>query len=219
IATLAAGAGRTVQYSISSMIVGLVIGILCAVGRNSRVAALRILCAAYVEFVRNTPLLVQILIIYFGLPAAGVRLDANTAAIIALIFNFGAYATEIVRSGIEAVPPGQIEAAEALGLNRFEIFRHVVILPALEKVYPALVSQFTLLMLGSAVVSAIGAHELTSSANAIGSRTFRSFEIYLITTAAYLGLALAFRGGLSLIARLIFPRRRALGARAVGAHS
>jgi polar amino acid transport system permease protein len=155
-----------------------------------------------VEFVRNTPLLIQIFIIFFGLPNMGLRLSADQAAVVALVFNFGAYATEIVRAGIEAVPRGQIEAAQSIGLTRFEIFRHVVILPALERVYPALVSQFTLLMLGSSIVSAIGANELTSAANSIQSRNFRSFEVYTIATVLYLGLA------------ILFPRRRAIGVAA-----
>jgi polar amino acid transport system permease protein len=141
-------------------------------------------------------------------------LDADQAAIIAMTINFGAYATEIVRAGIEAVPKAQIEAGQSLGLTKLEIFRYVIILPALERVYPALVSQFTLLMLGSSIVSAIGANELTSAANAIQSRNFRSFEVYLIATGLYIGLTLAFRGAFGVLAETLFPRRRAVGVAA-----
>lgn len=205
------GAVRTLLYSLCGMVFGLSIGTVCAVWRNSRLTLLRMIAGTYVEFIRNTPLLIQIFLIFFGLPSLGIRLTADQAAIIALTFNFGAYATEIVRAGIEAVPRSQIEAGQSLGLTPFEIFRHVIILPAFERVYPAFVSQFTLLMLGSSIVSAIGANELTSAANAIQSRNFRSFEVYAIATLAYLGLTLLFRGGFALLGHVIFPRRRVIG--------
>jgi polar amino acid transport system permease protein len=205
------GALHTLLYSVVGMIVGLAIGIVGATWRRSRNVLLRNVAGAYVEFVRNTPLLIQIFLIFFGLPSLGIRLSSDQAAITALIFNFGAYATEIVRAGIDAVPKGEIEAGQSLGLNWFELLRYVIILPALERVYPALISQFTLLMLGSSIVSAIGANELTSAANAIQSRTFRSFEVYAIATLLYLSLTLAFRGGFWALARTIFPRRRVVG--------
>lgn len=210
-AFLLSGALRTMLYSLFGMIVGLTIGVIGATWRNSSQRLLRGIAGAYVEFVRNTPLLIQIFLIFFGLPSLGIRLSSDQAAILALIFNFGAYATEIVRAGMEAVPKGEIEAGQSLGLTWFELLRHVILLPALERVYPALISQFTLLMLGSSIVSAIGANELTSAANAIQSRTFRSFEVYLIATAFYLGLTLAFRSGFWALALAIFPRRRAVG--------
>jgi polar amino acid transport system permease protein len=210
-ATLLQGALRTLAYSAAGMAVGLSIGVVFATWRNSNYFVLRTISGSYVEFVRNTPLLIQLFLIFFGLPMLGLRLSSDQAAIVALIFNFGAYATEIVRAGIEAVPSGQIEAGKAIGLSRFEIFRHVIILPALERVYPALISQFTLLMLGSSIVSAIGANELTSAANAIQSRNFRSFEVYAVTTLAYLGLTLLFRIGFGGLAFWLFPRRRVIG--------
>jgi polar amino acid transport system permease protein len=212
---LFAGAGRTVLFALAGMIVGLSVGIVGAVWRTSRFALLRLLAGSYVEFVRNTPLLIQLFIIFFGLPALGLRLSPDQAAIAALLFNFGAYATEIVRAGIEAVPPAQVEAAQSLGLSRGEVFRHVVIMPALERVYPALVSQFTLLMLGSSIVTAIGANELTSAANSIQSRTFRSFEVYAAATLFYLGLTFLFRAGFWTLARYLFPRRRHVGVAAI----
>ncbi|MES2534256.1 MAG: amino acid ABC transporter permease [Pseudomonadota bacterium] len=205
------GAVRTIVFSVGGMIVGLAVGILCAVWRIGSNPVLKAISGAYVEFVRNTPLLVQLFIIYFGLPALGIRMAADTAAMIALIFNFGAYATEIVRAGIEAMPRGQIEAAWSLGLARWEIFRHVIILPALERVYPSLASQFTLLMLGTSIVSVIGASELTSAANSVQAQNFRSFEVYLTATAMYLTLTLGFRLMFSMLALVIFPRRRVVG--------
>jgi polar amino acid transport system permease protein len=208
------GALRTVLYTLVGMSIGLSIGIVGAVWRGSRIWPLRIAAGFYVEFVRNTPLLIQIFLIYFGLPQLGLRISSDQAAMVALTFNFGAYATEIVRAGIEAVPKGQIEAGQAMGLTWFEVFRHIVILPGVERVYPALVSQFTLLMLGSSIVSAIGANELTSAANAIQSRNFRSFEVYTVATLAYLSLTLLFRTGFHGLSYVLFPRRRIIGVAA-----
>jgi polar amino acid transport system permease protein len=168
----------------------------------------RWLVAAYVELIRNTPFLVQIFIIYFSLPALGIRFDANQAALIAMVVNVAAYASEIVRAGIDAVPQGQVEAARALGLTRLQIFRLVVIFPALKTVFPALASQFILLMLGSSVVSAISAVELTAVTNSLQSTTFRSFEFYFFATGLYLVMALGFRAALGLIYWSVFHRGR-----------
>jgi polar amino acid transport system permease protein len=211
------GALRTMMYSLAGMVMGLLIGIVGATWRNSRIGSLRAIASLYVEFVRNTPLLIQIFLIFFGLPSIGVRLSADQAAVIALVFNFGAYATEIVRAGIDAVPRSQIEAGQSLGLTWFENFYHVVLFPALERVYPALVSQFTLLMLGSSIVSAIGANELTSAANSVQSRNFRSFEVYAIATLMYLCLTLCFRSLFWAAAQILFPNRRVIGVAAAGA--
>ena len=124
----------------------------------------------------------QIFMIFFGLPRAGVFLSSNQAALLAMVVNVGAYATEIVRAGIESISRGQIEAGLALGLRPMQVFRYVMLFPALSTVYPALSSQFILLMLGSSVVSTISAQELTATANDLQARTFRSFEIYIVVT-------------------------------------
>lgn len=205
------GAWRTIVFSLGSMVVGLAVGIACAIARVSGGWLAKTIGGAYVEFIRNTPIIVQLFLIYFGLPSFGLRLSADTAAMIALIFNFGAYAAEIVRAGIESLPRGQIEAAQSLGMTRWEIYRYIVILPAVERVYPALASQFTLLMLGSSIISAIGASELTSAANSVQSQNFRSFEVYLIAGGMYLVLTLLMRFLFSNLALFLFPRRRVIG--------
>lgn len=163
--------------------------------------------------IRNTPLLVQIFIVYFGLASVGLKVDAFTAATAALVINVGAYTSEIVRAGVESIPRGQLEAAECLALSRWQILRTVVLPPAIERVYPALTSQYVLLMLASSITSQISAEELTAVANRIQSETFRSVETYLIVAAAYLVL--------SLVMRLVFwcalsspPRRPSACARA-----
>jgi len=117
-----------------------------------------------------------------------------------MVINLGAYATEIIRAGIEAIPKGQVEAGLALNLKAHQVFRYIVLKPALKAIYPALTSQFILLMLSSAVVSAISADDLTSVAANLQSQTFRSFEIYIVVAAIYLALALAF----SVLFRVIY---------------
>jgi len=147
----------------------------------------------YVELIRNTPFLVQLFFIFFGLPALGVRLSEWEAAVLAMVINLGAYSTEIIRAGIMAIPKGQLEAAAALAMSRFEAFRHVILQPALAKVWPALSSQIVIVMLGSAVCSQIATEELSFAANFIQSRNFRAFETYLLTTVLYLLMAIGVR--------------------------
>jgi polar amino acid transport system permease protein len=202
------GAWLTIRLSATAMVLGIGLAVVCAYARTAGPRLVRYLIAAYVEIIRNTPFLVQIFVIYFSLPTLGIRFDANEAALAAMVANLGAYATEIVRAGIEAVPQGQIEAAHALGLKRLYIFRFVVLFPALKTVFPALASQFILLMLGSSVVSAISAVELTAVTNTLQSTTFRSFEFYFASTALYLVMALGFRASLAAIYWSIFVHGR-----------
>jgi polar amino acid transport system permease protein len=202
------GAWLTVLLSAAGIVLGLVVGIFGGWGRAQGPRWLGWVIAAYVEAIRNTPFLVQLFLIFFGLPSLGIRMSAGTAALLTLTINTGAYCTEIVRAGIEAVPRGQVEAGRALGLTRFQVFRFLILFPALRTVYPALASQFTLMMLATSVVSQISAEELTFAANFMQSRTFRSFEIYAVVTVLYLGLALAFRGFFRAVHWALFERGR-----------
>ena len=202
------GALLTIRLSAIAMVLGLVLGVICAYQASAGPGPVRQAIKLYVEIIRNTPFLVQIFIFYFSLPSIGLRLDANTAAMLAMTINLGAYASEILRSGIEAVPRGQVEAGRALGLSRFQIFRLIILFPALKTVYPALASQFILLMLGSSVVSTISAVELTAITNSLQSTTFRSFEFYFVATGMYLVMALGFRASFIALYWLVFQRGR-----------
>jgi polar amino acid transport system permease protein len=197
------GVWLTIRISFISTALGLLIGmVLAGLQRTERPIFLTPI-RMYIEIVRNTPFLIQLFFIFFGLPALGINIPANYAALIALTFNTGAYATEIVRAGIESISKGQIEAGRSLGLSTLQIFRYIIIKPAIMTVYPALTSQFILIMLGSSVISVISAEELTFQANYLASRTFRNFEIYLVVTFLYLGLSYFFRiifGSVSYIA-------------------
>lgn len=201
------GAWLTLQLSAITMVFGLLLGILGASMRTSQAQPLRWTATVYVEIIRNTPLLVQLFIVFFGLPAAGVKMSAMQAAIITLSINLGAYATEIIRAGIEAIPKSQIEAGLSLGMSRLEVFRYVVLFPALKIIYPALASQFILLLIATSIVSQIAAEELFHVGTFIESRTFRSFEVYLVITGMYLVMALFFRATFGLTYRFVFERR------------
>ena len=203
------GVVLTIQLSVGTMSTGLAIGLLVALGSQSPIAAVRAPVRAYVELIRNTPLLVQLFIVFFGLPSIGIRLGANTAAFIALSINLGAYCGEILRAGLESIHRSQVEAGRSLGLTAGQTFRHVVLFPAIKAIYPALASQFVLLLLATSVVSSIGATELFHQAAFIDSRTYRSFESYAMITAAYLVMTIAFRALFSGVYWLVFVRRSA----------
>jgi polar amino acid transport system permease protein len=194
-----------------SIALGFALGTVCALARVYGGPVVRRLVGAYVEAIRNTPLLVQIFIVYFGLASVGIKLGVFTAAITALVINVGAYTAEIVRAGIESVPRSQLEAAQCLALGRWHVLRHVVLPPAIERVWPALTSQYVLLMLASSITSQISTEELTAVANRVQSDTFRSIETYLIAAAAYLALSLVMRVLFWVVGSFAFPRRRRLG--------
>ncbi|MDR3436961.1 amino acid ABC transporter permease [Telmatospirillum sp.] len=197
----------TIELSLGGLLFGLALAVLSAYARMTWPRVATPVVGAYVEAIRNTPLLVQVFLIFFGLPALGVRLSADQAALFALSVNFGAYATEILRSGLESVPAGQVEAGLALGLKRWQVFVKVEMFQAMRVVFPALSSQFILLLLGSSIVSAIAAREMTAAANDVQSRTFRSFEVYLVVTAFYFVIATVFSTMLEAVDRLVFRRQ------------
>lgn len=196
----------TIGLSVSTMLGGLIIGIAGASARVYGGPVLKAIAGTYVEVIRNTPLLVQLFLIFFGLPSLGLRLEAIPAAIIALVINLGAYTTEIVRAGLETIPRSQVEAGESLGLSGWQVFRYIILFPALKAMYPALASQFVLLMLASSIVSQIAVPDLFHAGSIIQSRTFRDFEVYAVVGALYLALAFVFRGLFALIYRWAFAR-------------
>ncbi|MBL8301993.1 MAG: amino acid ABC transporter permease [Ideonella sp.] len=201
------GAAFTLLLSAVAAVIGVVLGIACGWARVHGPRAVAWVVAAYVELVRNTPFIVQLFFIFFGLPSLGVKLSPEVASVIAMVVNLGAYAAEIVRAGIEGTPRGQIEAARSLAMTEAQVFVRVVLPPALGRVWPALVSQIVIVMLGSAVCGQISAQELSYAANLIQSRNFRAFEAYLIATAIYLLLSIGVRQFLNWLGpRWIFGR-------------
>jgi polar amino acid transport system permease protein len=187
------GVAFTAGLTLVSALVGVALGVACAWARAWGPRSLAWAVAAYVELIRNTPFIVQLFFIFFGLPGLGLRLSPEAASVLAMVINLGAYAAEIVRAGVESTPRGQIEAGVSLALSRAQVFLHVVLPPALARVWPALVSQIVIVMLGSAVCGQIATQELSYFANLIQSRNFRAFESYIVATLLYLALAVALR--------------------------
>ena len=207
------GAAWTLALTAVAVLIGTLVGIACAwvrgrgFGDTLAPAWLKALATGYVELIRNTPFIVQLFFIFFGLPAAGFRLSAEAASVLAMVVNLGAYAAEIIRAGLEATPRGQIEAAASLALNRWQTFVRVVLPPALKKVWPGLVSQIIIVMLGSSVCGQISTPELSYAADLIQSRNFRSFESFIVVGAFYLALSVAVRHLLNALAgRFLFGR-------------
>lgn len=203
---LARGLAYTVILTLVSTVVGLLVGTAGAWAKTFGPRWAGRVVGVYVEVIRNTPFIVQLFFIFFGLPVLGVKMNENVAAFLAMVINLGAYSTEIIRAGIQAVPKGFIEAGQSLAMSQWEIFRHIVLKPAFMKVYPALSSQIVIVMLGSAVVSQISAEDLAYAANYIQSRNFRAFEVYLVVTAIYLLLSISLRAVLRGVGRAVFPK-------------
>ena len=191
---LFAGALTTFRISLLAISAGLIIGIVGAACRTSGNKVLDAVALAYVELIRNTPYLIQLFFIFFGLPNLGIKLTAEQAAILSLAVNFGAYSTEIVRAGVESVSKGQVEAGMAMGFNKLSVFRHIVLMPALANIYPALIGQVILAVLFTSVVSQIATEDLTFAGDFLNSRSFRSFEVYFAISLIYLAMVWLIKG-------------------------
>jgi polar amino acid transport system permease protein len=208
--SLVDGAWLTLRMSITTIVFGFLLGTVFAVLRVQGPAWGKRFVTWYVDVIRNTPLVIQAFWLFFGLAAMQIRIPAMAAAVIALVINVSAYTTEIVRAGIESVPKGQVEAASCLALTRWQVLRLVVLPQAIERMYPALVSQFVLMMLATSIMSQISAEELTAVGYRIQSETFRGFEIYIVIAVVYLVLSLLLRLSMALIGSMAFTRRRRL---------
>jgi polar amino acid transport system permease protein len=190
---IASGVSTTLMLISITAVVGLTLSTLAAAAKRGGNRYLRAFVIAYVELIRNTPFLVQLFFIYFGLPALGIRFDPIHAALLAMIMNMTAYTTEIIAGGLDAVPQGQRDAALALGLRPYAAFIKVILPQALIVIYPALASQIIIMMLESAVVSQIAVRELTHQADLWQARTCRAFETYFVVAMIYLVLAVTLR--------------------------
>ena len=206
---LVKGIAITIELIAIGAVIGVGVGIVCAWARSFGPKWLRPPVSAYVELMRNTPFLVQLFFIFFGLPSLGIKLTEMQGAIIAMVVNLGAYSTEIIRAGIQATPRGLIEAGASLAMTPLQVFRYVILKPALQRIWPALSSQIVIVMLGSAVCSQIAVEELTFAANFIQSRNFRAFETYFIVTGIYLLLSILLRQVLRSLGWWLFPKKAA----------
>ncbi|MGO1768077.1 ABC transporter permease [Advenella sp. S44] len=205
------GARTTVVMSFWSTLAGFILGVMCAIARSSSISWLSKTVGAYVEIIRNTPLIIQSYFLIFGMSSVGLTMPILVGAILALVINITAYTCEIVRAGIESVPRSQREAGECLGLSPLQVYWHIILVPALERVYPALTSQFILLMLVTSVLSAVGTEDLFGVSGQVQSMTFRNFEVFIVLWGIYLAMSLMVRAIFWMLAKLLFVRRRRLG--------
>ncbi len=200
------GAVTTLHISILTLVLSLVVGTAGALCRMSRISWLRVPATWYVEVIRNTPLLVQLFFIYFGFSQIDIDVSNYTAGLLGLVVNNGAYLTEIVRAGIQAIHKGQFEAGFSLGLSFFQLMRYVVFPQAFRVIYPPLCNQFIGIILWSSLVSTISVQDLALRGKELASTTFRSFEVYTVLTLIYVVMTLTISGLLKLIGRQLFRR-------------
>jgi polar amino acid transport system permease protein len=198
------GAVLALQITVLGFLLAFALAMIAALARNSHLRIARILAACYVEAIRNTPVLLQIFIVYFALPSFGIRLSAVTAGTIALGINVGAYLTEVIRAGMSSVGKGQLEAAQILGLSQTHVFVYVVAPQALRNVYPALVNNLVQVLLGTSLLSTIAVPEITGVATVINARTLLFVQVFGIAVALYLVLSYGLSAIASLIGRLAF---------------
>ena len=179
----------TITISVLSIIIGLITGWILAISRVYGGKVLSILSGAYIEFWRNTPLIIQVFFVYFGITSiTGFSFTAFQAGLIAIILNTTAYNAEILRGGIQSIPKIQIESAKSLGLSFFQILRTIIIPYVHRIVFPALTNQFILIILGTSVLSVIAVNEMMNEAKELQAVTGRTIEIYLITAVIYIVL-------------------------------
>lgn len=186
------GLGRTIVIAVLSFILGFSISMLLSFMRFLAPQPVKSIAEAYIGFFRGTPLLVQIFMIYFGLPSIGIKMNAFTAATLAIGLNSGAYQAEIVRSTIKSVPEEQLLVARSLGLGEAQILRYVVLPQAVRNAIPALTNEYVMLLKESALASVIGVMELTRVGEFMTAATFRALEAYLLVALIYLAVSYTF---------------------------
>jgi His/Glu/Gln/Arg/opine family amino acid ABC transporter permease subunit len=198
------GAVYTVQVSVLAIVFGLALGWLLGLAAVSGVPALSAVSWAYVQFIRGTPLLIQIFLIYFGLPAVGINVPAFWSGVIALGLNSGGFQAEIVRAGIESIDRGQTEAARSIGMSRFKTLVFILVPQTIRRVLPPVTNELITLTKSSSLLSAIAALELTHAGQLIIARTFAPFEIYAAVAVIYLALVAVLSRGSAFLEKRVF---------------
>jgi polar amino acid transport system permease protein len=185
---LAVGLLATLKVCLAAIAIGIVLGFALGFGALSRFRAVRIAVLAYVDFVRGTPLLVQIFLVYFALPVIGINFNEYWAGVIALSLNAGGFICEIVRASMQSVDRGQTEAAQSIGMRHGQIVLHVLFPQAWRRILPPLTNELISLIKGSALLSAISVYELTHAGQEIIATYFSPFEIFLLIALYYYAL-------------------------------
>jgi glutamine transport system permease protein len=186
------GARLTVQLAFIAVAIGLIIGSFVGIGRVSSNRVIRTITSIYVDFIRGTPLLVQLFLVYFGLPSIiGRPIPPFTAAIAAMGINSGAYVAEIVRAGIQSIDKGQMEAARSIGLTYSQSMQYIIFPQAFRRIIPPLGNEFVAMLKETSLVSVIALEDLLRKGQVVITRTFRPFEVYIVVALIYLVMTLA----------------------------
>lgn len=198
------GVRYTLIISLVAVAIGIVLGIIAAAFRTSRIKILSAIASIYIESIRNTPLLVQLWLFYFGLTQFGINLPALTCGVLALGINSGAYAAEIIRAGFEAVDQGILDASASLGLTPWHTLRKIRIPLAIRAVLPSLGNNVIQCLLASSLLSVLGVNELTNQALRLSSKTYRTFESFIIVAALYIVMTFVYLAVISLIKKISY---------------
>ena len=185
---LAEGIVVTLQVSAIAAVLGLLLGVICGLGALSRSRPVRWIVTAYVDFIRGTPLLIQIFLVFFALPMVGIRFDEFWAGVIALSLNAAAFVAEVVRGGVGSIEKGQTEAAKAVGMRHSQILVFILLPQAYRQMVPPLTNELISLVKNSSLLSVISVYELTRAGQAIISVHFVPFEIYTLLALYYYAL-------------------------------
>ncbi len=204
---LAAGAWLSLQIAFLAFVGGMVLGLLGAMGKSFGPAWVKKIIQGYVVFFMNTPQLVQIYFLYFALPDAGILLSSYEAVLIGMTLNAGAYLTEIQRAGFESVHRNEMDAAETLGMSRWQSVRYVILPHIMRVLFPPLSNHYILMTLGTSMAAIFGVEELTGRAFNINAETFRSIEVFSLTAGLYVIITLIASAALALLGRHLFRAR------------
>ena len=195
------GVGTTMQLAVFTVVLGSLLGLVVAVFRKTPFFPLRWLMNAYVAFIRGTPLLVQVLMVVYGLPQLGFKLPRMTLCIIALVINSGAYMAELIRAGLQSVEKGQEEAADSLGMSGYQKMRYIILPQAIKVTLPAMGNEFIAIIKESSVLYAVGVYELTYQANKLASVNYRYLETLIVAALIYFVLTYTMTKLLGLLER------------------
>ncbi|KYD13618.1 amino acid ABC transporter permease [Saccharococcus caldoxylosilyticus] len=201
------GFANTLKASVLALIGSLAIGIIIAIFRIAPIRPLNWLGAAYVEFIRNIPLVLIVFVFFVGLPAVGIRLDPFTAGTLGLMVYTAAFIAEVIRSGILAVPKGQMEAARSSGLTYLQTMRYIILPQAIKIVIPPLGNQFINLVKNSSVLGVIAGLDLMYFGDLISSETFVTFDVYIFVALFYLVLTIPLSLGVGYLERRLAKTR------------
>lgn len=204
---LAAGAWISLQIAFLAFLGGMVLGLLGAMGKSFGPSWAKAMVQGYVVFFTNTPQLVQIFFLYFGLPEVGILLSSYEAVLLGMTLNAGAYLTEIQRAGFESVHRNEIDAADTLGMSRWQSVRYVILPHIMRVLFPPLSNHYILMTLGTSMAAIFGVEELTGRALNVNAETFRSIEVFTLTAGLYIIVTLVASIILALAGRYLFRAR------------